>query len=321
MNVYDFDHTMYAGDTTIDFYIYCIKKQPKILAYLPRQVLGLLRYVFGSYDKTSFKQCFYLFLQGITDVDLTITSFWDTHIKKIKPWYLEKHHSDDVVISASPEFLLWEVCRKLGIRNLIASRVDKYTGIYSGLNCYGEEKLARFRKEYPNQSINEFYSDSLSDIPLGKISKNFFVIKGNTPIALADYQRRRLKKLESHFFTKEFIVFLFIGLINALNGVFFSYLYSLFIDPNLAFILGYMTSLIGSYLLNSLITFKESLSLIKFVKFCISYIPNFIIQNIIVLLFYNYLGWSKLLVYALAAALGMPITFLMVKLFALRKQK
>lgn len=26
MNVYDFDKTIYDGDSTIDFYLYCVKK-------------------------------------------------------------------------------------------------------------------------------------------------------------------------------------------------------------------------------------------------------------------------------------------------------
>lgn len=31
MNVYDFDKTIYAGDSTIDFYLFCLKRQPAIL--------------------------------------------------------------------------------------------------------------------------------------------------------------------------------------------------------------------------------------------------------------------------------------------------
>ena len=129
--------------------------------------------------------------------------------------------------------------------------------------------------------------------------------------------RQKLKRL---FLSKEFVAFLMIGILNAINGIVFAYAYSQFLDVNLAFILGYITSLTISYLLNSYITFKESLGLVKYIKFCISYIPNFIIQNAIVLVFYNGLGFHKLFTYSLAALLGVPITFLFMKVFAFRKK-
>ena len=44
-------------------------------------------------------------------------------------------------------------------------------GDYIGENCYGEEKVNRFYKEYPNGVIDEFYSDSDSDLPLAKLAK------------------------------------------------------------------------------------------------------------------------------------------------------
>lgn len=79
---------------------------------------------------------------------------------------------------------------------------------------------------------------------------------------------------------------------------------------------GYATSLTIAYVLNTIFVFKEKLGFNKFIRFCISYIPNFIIQNVIVLLVYNVLHWHKLIAFALAAAVGIPVTYLMVKLFA-----
>ena len=35
MNVYDFDGTIYDGDSTLDFWYFCLKKHPQILLYLP----------------------------------------------------------------------------------------------------------------------------------------------------------------------------------------------------------------------------------------------------------------------------------------------
>ena len=127
-------------------------------------------------------------------------------------------------------------------------------------------------------------------------------------------------KLISLFFDPSFILFLVVGVFNTFNGVVFSYLYSIVIpNANLAFIVGYVTSLTISYLLNSKISFKEELSFPKYIKFCISYIPNFLIQNAVVILLFNILNWPKLIAYCLAAVIGIPVTYLFIKVFAFKK--
>lgn len=179
MNVYDFDKTIYKGDSTIDFYIYCLKKYPKIIFCFPRQLIAAIKYKFKIIDKTRFKEEFYCFLGKVSDIDQEIKCFWDKNGDRIKEWYKEKKQDDDVIISASPEFLLSEICRRIGIRNLIASKVDKKTGKYIGINCYGKEKTERFYQEFSNGIIEEFYSDSYSDEPMAKLAKKSFIVSKN----------------------------------------------------------------------------------------------------------------------------------------------
>ena len=129
------------------------------------------------------------------------------------------------------------------------------------------------------------------------------------------------KKIRRHFFTKEFLLFLVIGGINTLNGTFLAWLYGFAIpNANLAFNLGYITANVVAYWLNSTFVFPEPLSWNRLVRFAVSYIPNYIIQNVIVLIFYNRLGFPPVASYLIAAALGVPITFLCVKLFAFERQ-
>ena len=127
-----------------------------------------------------------------------------------------------------------------------------------------------------------------------------------------------IKKLKNTFFTKQFITFVIIGVINTFVGTLFSYIYSSFLNENIAFVFGYITGLFISYILNSFITFKESLEFKKFMKFAVSYIPNFIIQNIVVIIVFNIMGLNKLIAYVLAAIIGVPITFVLMKFFAFR---
>lgn len=128
------------------------------------------------------------------------------------------------------------------------------------------------------------------------------------------------KKFKSTFFSKEFILFVTIGVINTFNGTIFAYIYSSFLNENLAFIVGYISALVISYILNSLVTFKEKLYFSKFIKFAISYIPNFIIQNIVVYMVFNLLGLHKLIAYISAAIIGVPVTFILMKFFAFNKK-
>lgn len=125
-----------------------------------------------------------------------------------------------------------------------------------------------------------------------------------------------MKKIFAEFFQKEFFVFILIGGVNTLSGVLFSSLFSIYLNANVSFILGYICGLIISYILNSKVNFKQQLSIKRFVKFSISYFPNFIIQNVIVILFYNILNIHKIITYAIAAFIGIPVTYLFVKIFA-----
>ena len=127
------------------------------------------------------------------------------------------------------------------------------------------------------------------------------------------------KKIKSTFLYKTFILFVLIGFVNTFNGIMFSYLYSKLLNENLSFVLGYISGIIISYSLNSLITFRERLSLVKFVRFIISYFPNFIIQNVIVFLIFNVLNFDKLIAYTLAAIIGTPVTFILLKFYAFKK--
>lgn len=83
MNVYDFDQTIYAWDSTADFYFFCLKKQPSLLRHLPAQGFAFLRYLLGGLTKTQFKERFYRFMRDILDMEQRVAQFWDTHAHKI----------------------------------------------------------------------------------------------------------------------------------------------------------------------------------------------------------------------------------------------
>lgn len=178
MNAYDFDKTIYKNDSTADFYLFCIKKHPMVFFSLFKTAFFAARYyVFKSGSKTRFKQGMYSFLKRI-DAEALAEEFWDKNAEGIKGFYLKQQRHDDVIISASPEFLLSPICRRLNIKYLIASRVNPKNGLYSGENCHGKEKVRRFYERFPCGKIEKFYSDSHSDDPLAQIADESFLVKG-----------------------------------------------------------------------------------------------------------------------------------------------
>ena len=186
----------------------------------------------------------------------------------------------------------------------------------NGENCWGEEKVKRLYEKFPNAKCEEFYSDSLSDTPLAELADKAMIIRGNELIEWNEYKPSKLKM----FLSREFLSFLIVGGINTVSNVIFSTIYSLFIpNTTLAFFPGYITSNVVSYLLNSKLTFKERLGFVKFIKFFISYIPNFIIQTIIVWLFDNFIHGPSVIAYAIAAIIGVPVTFVFMKIFTFKK--
>ena len=178
MNVYDFDGTIYNGDSTRDFFFYLLSIDKKVASVLPSFGLAAIKYKLGIINKTKMKETFYRFLKLFNDgeIDKFVTRFWNENIKKIYSWYYDKHKDSDVIISASPDFILEPICKKLNVK-LICSKVNIKNGDYIGLNCHGEEKVKRFREVYGDTCIDEFYSDSKIDLPLASLAKEAFLVK------------------------------------------------------------------------------------------------------------------------------------------------
>lgn len=175
MNVYDFDKTLYRGDSTLDFYRFCLGRQPSLALRVPRQAAEMLCALVGRKGRTAFKQGFYSFLPAVKALEGALDEFWEQAWTDMNQDLAMRLRAGDLVVSASPEFLLAPACERLGV-GLLASKVDPVTGTCLGLNCRGEEKVRRFREAYPTASIDSFYSDSLSDAPLAALARRAFIV-------------------------------------------------------------------------------------------------------------------------------------------------
>lgn len=183
MNIYDFDKTIYSGDSSVDFFLFCLKKNPRVIFSALKTIISIFQKSRGKYGIEKVKSDFFSFLKYFDDLENLVLEFWKKNEKKIESWFIQQKKNEDFVISASPEFLLLPICKKLNV-NLIATKVDAKTGKLIGKNCKGSEKVQRFFEEAEKHfgsktkiKIENFYSDSLSDLPLAKLSENAWLIK------------------------------------------------------------------------------------------------------------------------------------------------
>lgn len=176
MNIYDFDETIFYPNSAWTFGHWSFKRHfPKTVLFFPFALWAAIERLFGIISRDIFNLKLFSFMRFIHDPDAEIKQFWDEHEAQISSWYLNQKSSDDIIISASPDFLIDEIGRRLGVK-VIATKMDKRTGKVLGPNCAGNEKVRRLREAYPDAKVKEFYSDSFRDTPMASIAEKSYMV-------------------------------------------------------------------------------------------------------------------------------------------------
>lgn len=179
MNVYDFDDTIYDGESVVDFFFFYLKKDITLLRFIPHMIVGLFKYKTGKITIDMALQTYANLAQdyiaNIPNRESVVREFWDLNEHKIKPFYLKQKKPSDIIISSSPTILLDEILRRLGIKNCICSEIDPDTGALE-FACFRENKVKAFKSTYPDIELENFYTDSVNDMPLVEIAKNAFMV-------------------------------------------------------------------------------------------------------------------------------------------------
>lgn len=175
MNLYDFDKTVYLKDCTVEFWKHCLRRKPYLILGLPLQVLACLLFKLKLKPREYFKEKFLFFIKHFKDINAEIELFWKKEEKNICDWFISTVKQDDIIISASPEFLVKPMADRYGVR-CIASEVDVKTGRFLSKNCKGKEKIARLALIGVTEAEKAF-SDSKSDIPMLSLAKEGCIIK------------------------------------------------------------------------------------------------------------------------------------------------
>ena len=178
MIVYDFDKTVFRRESSSLFFRFCLRRHPQLLLQLPRiGWFGLLAFL-GRCSLRRFKEEFHRYLASLEDTEALVEAFWDRYGGLLPAWLPPLLPRGGLVISASPEFLVEGLCRRLGLESM-GTRMDIRSGRISGENCRGAEKPLRFREKYPEAEIEAFYSDSLADQPMADLAREAWLVKGD----------------------------------------------------------------------------------------------------------------------------------------------
>jgi len=178
MTGYDFDKTIYKGDSSTDFFIYMMLTRPYLLLFFPWFIIVGIIYACKFINKKELKQCLFFFVPWYSNIAKIVDKFWKRNANKIQDWYMNQKKDDDIIISASLAFILKPIMETLNIKNWIATSYSVRTGKILGQNCYGEAKVVEFKRLYKKAKLEAFYSDSMSDLPMFKVAdKAFFVNK------------------------------------------------------------------------------------------------------------------------------------------------
>lgn len=188
MRVFDFDGTIYDGESLFDLYLYSARHDPKVFRYIAPVLRYAVKYKLGRATLEQMEYGVGKMTEGyltelsrskrVASVEQLVDDFWDRYYARIKPWY--QPESDDVILTASFDLTVGEACRRLGVRNLVASEVDVGTMKVTYLN-FSTNKAKRFRELYgPDVVIDEFYTDSKFDQPMIDMARHAFMVKGNT---------------------------------------------------------------------------------------------------------------------------------------------
>lgn len=185
--VFDFDKTLTNKDTLLGFFLECSTKDFSLLVKLTIYAMLMLFNKLKITTNDRFKKiAVKIFLKGLKkDYFLKCANLYSKKIK-FNHVYYDRYlkYDEPFIISASFFEYLSPLFPKT---NLICSELEYSNERINALktNCYGFKKCKAL-KRIGITHIDEFYTDSLSDLPLAKISHSIFLVRGQQIIKCRD---------------------------------------------------------------------------------------------------------------------------------------
>ena len=175
---------LFLGDSFFDAFegvmgfenalFYFLEEDEEVLLSLREKYVRYMKRLVDGVAETPFESCFIGCSSACNSLlGPKLWRKWD------KPFYKEIQKEDDLIITASPDFTMNEICKRLGIKYLLSTTVNKETGKFERI-CLKDNKLKSFFEFYGDAEIENFYTDSPeNDYPLIDKAQHAFIVKGD----------------------------------------------------------------------------------------------------------------------------------------------
>lgn len=300
MDFCDFNGFVYRGNIIWDLYWYVFKKGLYLLRYTGTILKVHFLYILGKKDKSRLALVVFDCLLSCGPREQVIRDFLSQEKIQNK---LDTVPPGAVILSFLPKDFVQAACPG---HRVIALEPDMMS-----FNLKSELLFAVLGSDV---TVRKYYFGNSIDNSIIPLSQSV-ITRGGMEY---DHSKKSFKRM---FFVREFLMYAMVGGINTLCGVLSAYFFSYLFHPLIAFLVGYALFLILSYYLNSKLTFKaKHLSLIGFLRFCVAYIPSFVIQFLLAGTLLNVFGEAKFIVYVLTVIAGIPLTFLVMRFYSFAKK-
>ena len=148
VDIYDFDKTAIPYDSALHYWFWSMAHCPWTLVLLPFQLFWGFLMVTKILPVPVFKKIAFNFVRLI-NTEKTVKKYWDKHQNDIYDFFKPENRDPDrkvVLISASPDFLIEEIAKRMKIDYCIASPHSKKNGHLLGKVCRKEEKVRRLNE-------------------------------------------------------------------------------------------------------------------------------------------------------------------------------
>ncbi|WP_295079001.1 haloacid dehalogenase-like hydrolase [Ruminococcus sp.] len=180
MKVFDFDNTLYHGESSVDLALYMIRNNKKIILYLPKIFVNLIKYKLCLVEKKKIVAGINDFLSNVLhgkeEIFGAVDGFWEKNRCKLDRAMLGRIEQDDVIITAGPDFLINGIRDLINTDHIISSRIDADKMKVRYLN-FGDNKVKGYKALYGDKRIDCFYTDSYNDKALMDISDKVYIVK------------------------------------------------------------------------------------------------------------------------------------------------
>ena len=270
-DLYDFDGTIYDGDSGVDFIKYSIKHHKGTLKCILTSIGTVILFFLKLRTKEQMKNKLFRFVTDIKDLDKYVEGFWKEHEHQIKSFWTEKKdHSKDIIISASCRFWLQPIADKYKVYDLFATDIDMKSGEIIGNNCHGKEKVRLFYDKYPKATIMKMYTDSVNDLPLIEEAKEGILVKKNDLYNYYEYKPNALVGFWRwgwgiYHKNEELWNYIIVGGCTTLVSILSYMLFRLFLDSvTVCTVLSWICAVSFAYVTNRIFVFKsESKKVVK----------------------------------------------------------